>query len=281
VPKEEAKVSVYDHGLLYGDGIFEGLRVYNGRIFKLAEHIERLYESAKSIMLNIPMTMSEMIDAHVETVRRNGLRDVYIRTLVTRGVGSLGIDPRSCPKASVIIIVDKISLYPAELYEKGIDVVTVATRRPAVDVLSPRVKSLNYLNNVMAKIEVARAGAFGGIMLNNEGFVTEGTADNIFIVKKGVLYTPPSYVGILQGITRDTIMEMASEAGYDVREQVFTRHDVYIADEVFFTGSGAEVIPVINCDGRTIGEGTPGPVTRFFIQAYRQLVNSTGHAVFE
>ncbi|MBS3939054.1 MAG: branched-chain-amino-acid transaminase [Peptococcaceae bacterium] len=280
VPKEEAKISVYDHGLLYGDGIFEGLRVYNGRIFKLEEHVDRLYESAKSIMLTIPMPKQEMIAAHVETVRQNGLRDVYIRSIVTRGVGSLGIDPRSCPKASVIIIVDKISLYPAELYEKGIDVVTVATRRPSVDVLSPRVKSLNYLNNVMAKIEAARAGAFGGIMLNSEGYVTEGTADNIFLVKKGIIYTPPGHVGILQGITRDTIMTMAAESGYVVKEEVFTRHDIYVADEVFFTGSGAEVIPVINCDGRVIGTGTPGTVTRYFIEEYRKLVNSTGYPVF-
>jgi len=281
VSKEDAKISVYDHGLLYGDGIFEGLRVYNGRIFKLEEHTDRLFESAKSIMLTIPLTKDEMNAAHVETVKRNGLRDVYIRTLVTRGVGSLGIDPRSCAKASVIIIVDKISLYPKELYEKGIDVVTVATRRPATDMLSPRVKSLNYLNNVMAKIEVSRAGAFGGIMLNNEGFVTEGTADNIFIVKNDVLYTPPSYVGILRGITRDTIIDLASNLGYTVKEDVFTRHDVYVADEVFFTGSGAEVIPVINCDGRIIGEGIPGAITRHLIHEYRNLVNTTGYPVFD
>lgn len=281
VPKEEAKISVYDHGLLYGDGIFEGLRVYNGRIFKLEEHVDRLYESAKSILLNIPMTRQEMIDAHVETVRRNGFRDVYIRSIVTRGVGSLGIDPRSCPKASVIIIVDKISLYPAELYQKGIDVVTVPTRRTAIDALTPRVKSLNYLGNVMAKMEVVRAGAFGGIMLNNDGYVTEGTADNIFVIKKGVLYTPPTHVGILQGITRDTIMEIAAQTGYTVKEQVMTRHDLYIADEIFFTGSGAEVIPVINVDGRVIGDGKPGKITWHFIEAYRNLVNSTGYPVFE
>jgi branched-chain amino acid aminotransferase len=280
VTREEAKVSVYDHGLLYGDGIFEGLRVYNGRIFKLEEHIDRLYESAKAIMLTIPMTKQQMIDAHVETVRRNNLRDVYIRTLVTRGVGSLGIDPRSCARASVIIIVDKISLYPTEFYQKGIEVVTVATRRTAIDALSPRVKSLNYLGNVMAKIEVNRAGAFGGIMLNNEGYVTEGTADNIFVVKTGVLYTPPTHVGILQGITRDTIMELATRDGYTVREQVMTRHDLYVADEIFFTGSGAEVIPVINVDGRSIGDGKPGAITWHFINAYRTLVNSTGHPVF-
>lgn len=281
VPKEDAKISVYDHGLLYGDGIFEGLRVYNGRIFKLEEHVDRLFESAKSILLNISMTRQEMIEAHVETVRRNGLRDVYIRSIVTRGVGSLGIDPRSCPKSSVIIIVDKISLYPLELYQKGIDVVTVPTRRTAIDALTPRVKSLNYLGNVMAKMEVVRAGAFGGIMLNNDGYVTEGTADNIFVIKNGVMYTPPTHVGILQGITRDTIMEIAAQTGYTVKEQVMTRHDLYIADEIFFTGSGAEVIPVINVDGRAIGDGKPGKITWHFIEAYRCLVNTTGYPVFE
>jgi len=280
VPRGEAKVSVYDHGLLYGDGVFEGLRVYNGRIFKLEEHIDRLYESAKAIMLVIPMSKKQMIEAHVETVRQNNLRDVYIRTLVTRGVGSLGIDPRSCARAGVIIIVDKISLYPAEFYQKGIEVVTVATRRTAVDALSPRVKSLNYLGNVMAKIEVNRAGAFGGIMLNNEGYVTEGTADNIFVVKKNVLYTPPTHVGILRGITRDTIMELAARDGYVVKEELITRHDLYVADEIFFTGSGAEVIPVINVDGRSIGDGQPGAITWHFIDAYRTLVNSTGFPVF-
>lgn len=281
VGRDEAKVSVYDHGLLYGDGIFEGLRVYNGRIFKLEEHVDRLYESAKAILLDIPMTKQEMVDAHVETVRRNGLRDVYIRSLVTRGVGSLGVDPRSCPKPSVIIIVDKIALYPADLYQKGIDAVTVPTRRPAVDALSPRVKSLNYLNNVMAKMEAVRAGAFGGILLNGEGYVTEGTADNIFVVKHGILYTPPTFVGILQGITRDTIMELATCLGYSVKEQVLTRHDLYVADEIFFTGSGAEVIPVIAVDGRSIGDGKPGRITWHLIEEYRALVNTTGYPVFD
>jgi len=279
--KEDAKISVYDHGLLYGDGIFEGLRIYNGRIFKLEEHIDRLYDSAKSIMLNIPMTWQEMIDAHVETVRRNGLRDGYIRTLVTRGVGNLGIDPRSCSKATLVIIVDKIALYPAELYEKGINVVTVATRRPAVDALTPRVKSLNYLNNVMAKIEVNLAGAQGGIMLNHDGYVTEGTADNIFVIKNGKIVTTPKYVGILEGITRNTIMDMAAEYGHPLLEEALTRHDLFVADEIFFTGSGAEIIPVVKVDGREIGNGKPGPITWQFINGYRQVVNSTGYSVFE
>jgi len=279
--KDEAKISVYDHGLLYGDGIFEGIRVYNGRIFKMEEHMDRLFDSAKSIMLEIPMTKQELIDAHVEAVRRTGMRDVYIRTLVTRGVGNLGIDPRKCPKASVIIIVDKIALYPPEFYEKGLEVITVATRRTSVDSLTARVKSLNYLNNVMGKLDVARAGAFEGIMLNNDGYVTEATADNVFVIKNGIIYTPPRYLGILEGITRNTIMEIAPKLGYTVKEDVLTRHDLFIADEIFLTGSGAEVIPVIDCDGRKIGDGKPGKITWELIKAYRELVNSTGYPVFE
>lgn len=281
VGKDEAKVSVYDHGLLYGDGIFEGLRIYNGRIFKLEEHVDRLYDSAKSIMLEIPMTRQEMIDAHVETSRRNNLQNAYIRTLVTRGVGSLGIDPRSCPKATVVIIVDKIALYPAEYYEKGINVVTVATRRPAVDALTPRVKSLNYLNNVMAKIEVNLAGAQGGIMLNHDGYVTEGTADNIFVVKNGKMYTTPRFVGILEGITRNTVMDMAEEYGLCIKEEVLTRHDLFVADEIFFTGSGAEIIPVVKVDGRAIGTGVPGEITKRFIAGYGDMVKDTGYPIFE
>jgi branched-chain amino acid aminotransferase len=281
VPKEEAKVSVFDHGLLYGDGIFEGLRIYNGRIFKLEEHVDRLYDSAKAILLNIPMSKEEMIEAHVETSRRNGLSDGYIRTVITRGKGSLGIDPRSCPRATVIIIVDKIALYPAEMYDKGINVVTVATRRTAVDALNPRVKSLNYLGNVMAKMEVTMAGAQGGILLNAEGYVTEGTADNVFIIKNGKITTPPRYVGMLEGITRNTIMDIAHDFGYTVKEEVSTRHDLFVADEIFFTGSGAEVIPVVKVDGREIGNGKPGEITWRLIEAYRKLVNSTGYPIFE
>lgn len=279
--KEDAKISVYDHGLLYGDGIFEGIRVYNGRIFKMEEHMDRLFDSAKSIMLEIGMTRQELIDAHVETIRRNGHRDIYIRTIVTRGVGNLGIDPRKCPKASVIIIADKIALYPPEFYEKGLEVITVATRRTSVDSLTARVKSLNYLNNVMGKLDVARAGAFEGIMLNSEGYVTEATADNVFVIKNGVIFTPPRYLGILEGITRNTVIEIAPSLGYTVKEDVLTRHDLFIADEIFLTGSGAEIIPVINCDGRIIGDGKPGKITWDFIHAYRKLVNSTGYPVFE
>ena len=279
--KEDAKISVYDHGLLYGDGIFEGIRVYNGRIFKMEEHMDRLFDSAKSIMLEIGMTKQELIDAHVETIRRNGLRDIYVRTIVTRGVGNLGIDPRKCPKASVIIIADRIALYPPEFYEKGLEVITVATRRTSVDSLTARVKSLNYLNNVMGKLDVARAGAFEGIMLNSEGYVTEATADNVFVIKNGIIYTPPRYLGILEGITRNTVIEIAPSLGYTVKEDVLTRHDLFIADEIFLTGSGAEIIPVIDCDGRKIGDGKPGKITWDFIHAYRKLVNSTGYPVFE
>lgn len=279
--KEDAKISVYDHGLLYGDGIFEGIRVYNGRIFKMEEHMDRLFDSAKSIMLEIGMTKQELIEAHVETIRRNGLRDIYVRTIVTRGVGNLGIDPRKCPKATVIIIADRIALYPPEFYEKGLEVITVATRRTSVDSLTARVKSLNYLNNVMGKLDVARAGAFEGIMLNSEGYVTEATADNVFVVKNGVILTPPRYLGILEGITRNTVMEIAPTLGYTVKEDVLTRHDLFIADEIFLTGSGAEIIPVIDCDGRKIGDGKPGKITWDLINAYRKLVNSTGYPVFE
>jgi branched-chain amino acid aminotransferase len=276
LPREEAKISVYDHGLLYGDGIFEGIRIYNGRIFKLEEHIKRLYESARSICLNIPLTKEEMAAAHIETARRNGLRDAYVRTIVTRGVGNLGVDPRKCDQPTVIIIVDKISLYPPEMYEKGLDCATVATRRNMVDTSTAQVKSLNYMNSVMGKIDTWKSGAFEGIMLDRNGYVTEATADNVFIIKDGELLTPPVYLGILNGITRSTVLELAKKLGIPAREAVFTRHDLYTADECFLTGSGAEVIPVINIDMRDIGTGKPGEITWRLIRAYRELVNSTG-----
>lgn len=276
VPREQAKVSVYDHGLLYGDGIFEGIRIYNYRIFKLEEHIDRLYESAKTIMLDIPMTKEQMIEAHIETARRNNFKDAYIRTVVTRGVGTLGLDPRKCQRPNVIIICDAIALYPREMYEQGLDVVTIPTQRNGVNMLNARIKSLNYLNNIMGKLDVIRANAGEGIMLNFMGYVTEATADNVFIVKNNVVLTPPKHLGILAGITRETVMEIAREKGYKVKEEILTRHDLYIADECFLTGSGAEVIPVVRIDGRIIGDGKPGPVTWELIQAYRELVNSTG-----
>lgn len=280
VPEEKAVVSIFDHGLLYGDGIFEGIRAYHGRVFKLDEHIERLYDSARSIMLNIPLTPEEMTEVVLETMRRNGLRDGYIRLLVTRGKGDLGLDPKNCPKASVFCIGASIQLYPEELYEKGLEVVTVPTRRNLNEALSPRIKSLNYLNNILAKMEAARAGTMEAIMLNNEGYVAEATGDNIFIVKKGVLITPPSHVGILEGVTRNTVMDLAREQGIPVEERLFTRYDVYVADECFLTGSAAELIPVIKVDGRTIGDGVPGSMTRKLILLFRELTRTDGPLIF-
>lgn len=276
VSPEEAKVSVFDHGLLYGDGIFEGIRAYNGRVFKLTEHLDRLYESARSILLEIPLSWKEMEEAVLETVRRNDLSDAYIRLVVTRGAGDLGLDPRKCPRASVFVIADKITLWPQELYTKGLKVKTVATRRNSVDTLNPRIKSLNYLNNVLAKIEANLMGYPEVVMLNSQGFVVEGTGDNIFIVKRGTLITPPPYVGILEGITRATIMDLARGMGTTVAEDLFTMHDLYVADECFLTGTAAEVIPVVEVDGRRVGNGTPGPVTAKLMAAFREYAQSNG-----
>lgn len=280
VPEEEAMVSVFDHGLLYGDGVFEGIRAYHGRVFKLDDHLERLYESAKSINLEIPLTTEEMKEVVLETLRRNNLRDGYIRLVVTRGKGDLGLDPRKCPKASVFNIAASIKLYPEEFYQKGLEMVTVPTKRNISEALSPRIKSLNYLNNIMAKIEANLAGVLEAIMLNNEGYVAEATGDNIFIVKKGVLITPPKHMGILEGITRNTVMDIAREKGIEVREDVFTRHDVFIADECFLTGTAAEVIPVVKVDGRVIGDGNPGTMTQELIEAYRELTKVDGPLIF-
>lgn len=276
VADEEAVISVFDHGLLYGDGVFEGIRAYNGRVFRLVEHIRRLYESAHSIMLKIPLSQDDMIKAVVDTINANKLRDAYIRLVVTRGVGDLGMDPRRCKEAQVFIIADKITLYPEELYEKGLEVITVATRRNIPDALDPRIKSLNYLNNIHAKIEANRAGVLEALMLTNQGYVCEGTGDNVFIYRKGELLTPPSYLGILEGITREAIIELALEDGIPVREVPFTRHDLYIAEECFLTGTAAEVIPVIEIDQRIIGSGKPGPVTNKLIKLFRKLAASEG-----
>ncbi|MBM7865709.1 branched-chain-amino-acid transaminase [Heliobacterium gestii] len=276
VPEEQAKISVFDHGFLYGDGIFEGIRAYNGRVFKLDDHIDRLYDSAKAIKLAIPMGKGEMVDVVLETLRRNHLRDAYIRLIVSRGKGDLGLDPRKCAVPTVLCIAAGITLYPPEFYEKGLEVVTVATRRNVPEALNPRIKSLNYLNNIMAKIEAARAGVLEAIMLNQEGYVSECTGDNIFIVKKGRLITPPVHVGILEGITRNTVMDLARESGMEVSEQVFTRFDVYTADEVFLTGTAAEVIPVVNVDGRSIGDGVPGQATGALISAFREFARNHG-----
>lgn len=281
VPKEKATVSVFDHGYLYGDGVFEGIRAYNGRVFKLDEHVRRLYNSAKVIQLQVPIPPEEMGRVIVEAVRRNQLRDAYIRPVVSRGAGDLGLDPKRCPQATVVVIADTIQVYPKELYESGMKVVTVPTRRNLNEATSPRIKSLNYLNNIMAKLEGNHLGYPEVVMLNAEGYVSEGTADNIFIVRNGTLITPPVTAGILQGVTRDTVMDLARQAGIPVREELFTRYDLYTAEECFLTGTGAEVIAVNECDGRAIGDGRPGPVARSLIAAYRELVNRTGTPVYE
>ena len=281
VDEKQAKVSVFDHCLLYGDGVFEGIRLYKGCVFRLTDHVERLYSSAKYIMLRIPMSRSAMIEAVCETVRRNGLRDGYIRLVVTRGVGPLGLAPWQCKRPTVFIIADKITLYPPEYYEKGLDIVTVPTRRSHVESLNPRVKSCNYLNNILAKIEASIAGAPEALMLDQNGFINECTGDNIFLVKKGALTTPPVYLGALRGITREVVMDLAREAKIAVREEPFTRFDVFDADECFLTGTAAEVIPVVRVDKRQIGNGRPGPVTKRLIRRFGERTATDGVMVYE
>jgi branched-chain amino acid aminotransferase len=276
VKKEEAVVSVYDHGFLYGDGVFEGIRVYSGNIFKLAAHLKRLYESAHSIMLTIPYTPEEMTQIIVDTVRMNELSSAYIRVVVSRGMGNLGLDPSSCSTPRVIVIAEELTLYPKELYERGLKVGSVATRRNRPDVLSPQIKSLNYLNNILVKLEANQAGVDEALMLNDQGYVTEGSADNIFIIKNGVIYTPPVYLGALEGITRNAIIELAKKNGYELVEKPFTRHDVYIADEVFLTGTAVEVIAVNEVDTRKIKDGKPGPITKHLLNEFRKLVLTDG-----
>jgi branched-chain amino acid aminotransferase len=271
VSRDDAKISVFDHGFLYGDGVFEGIRVYGGNIFRLEEHIERLYESARAITLEIPLTQAELIQATVETVAANGRRDGYIRLVISRGVGDLGIDPRKCKRASVVIIVDSIALYPEELYKKGIPLVTASHRRIPADCLDPRIKSLNYLNNILAKIEATNAGCPEAIMLNTQGRVAECTADNLFIVKRRVISTPHLVEGALAGITRGAVLELARAAGFVTQEGPMTQHDLFTADECFLTGTGAEIVPVVAIDGRVIGAGQPGDVTRQLLDAFREL----------
>lgn len=280
-PREEAKVSVFDHGYLYGDGVFEGIRAYNGRVFKLREHMIRLYESAKSILLKIPLDMEKLEKDVLETVSCNKLKDAYIRIVVSRGVGDLGLDPQNCSNPTIIIIASKISIYPRELYEEGLRVVTVATRRNIPDALDPKIKSLNYLNNILVKIEANQAGVLEAVMFNRSGYITEGSGDNIFIVRKGQLITPPSYLGALEGITRETVMELAVEKGYTVLERPFTRHDLYVSSECFLTGTAAEVIPVINVDGREIGDGKPGKITCSLMHAFKDYVMNNGTPVYQ
>jgi branched-chain amino acid aminotransferase len=276
VPKEQAVVSVFDHGLLYGDGVFEGIRAYNGRVFRLKEHLNRLYVSARAITLDIGMAMDQMQMAVLETLRANNLRDAYIRLVVTRGTGDLGLDPRKCAKSTVIIIADKIALYPAECYTNGLEVAIVSTRRNNPQALNPSIKSLNYLNNILAKIEANLMGIREAIMLNTEGFVAECTGDNIFYIKGKSLVTPPTTAGALEGITRNCVMELAARTGLKVEEKLFTAFDLHTADEAFLTGTAAEVVPVIRIDSRTIGNGKPGPLTQKLIRAFHELTAQEG-----
>ncbi len=269
--KHEATVSVFDHGLLYGDGVFEGIRVYGGRIFRLREHLDRLYDSAKAIWMTIPMPIEEMAAVTEEAVRRSGLQEAYIRHIVTRGVGDLGLDPRKCVRATVIIIVDTIALWPAQVYETGLRVITAGTPTPHREALSPRVKSLNYLPHIMAKSEGIVAGMDDALMLDSAGFVAEASGCNVFAVKGKVIRTPPASAGILRGVTRDVVLELAAAAGYDAREEHINRYDLYTADEVFFTGTAAEVVGIREIDGRRIGSGKPGPVTHDIAARFRAL----------
>jgi branched-chain amino acid aminotransferase len=272
--KSEAKVSVYDHGLLYGDGVFEGIRVYAGKVFRLREHVDRLYESARHIQLEIPLSREKIAEAVSSTVRANNKENGYVRLIVTRGAGTLGLDPRKTTDPQVIIIADDISLYPPELYDNGLEIITASTIRNHPNALNPRIKSLNYLNNIMAKIEAIQGGCLEALMLNPKGEVAECTGDNIFVVKGGVLRTPPVDAGILEGVTRNAVIELARAADIPVQEVPLTRHDVYAADECFLTGTAAEVIPVVKCDKRSIGTGKPGPVTRMLRERFHQLARA-------
>ena len=277
--ERDAKVSVFDHGFLYGDGVFEGIRAYNGRVFKLKEHVDRLFYSAKAILLDIPMSADEIADAVVESCRANKLRDGYIRLIVTRGVGTLGLNPRSCKNPSVICIADKIQVYPPELYARGMEIVTVPTVRNLHSALNPAIKSLNYLNNILAKIEANNAGVEEAVMLNAEGFVSECTADNLFIVKNDELFTPPLSAGALYGITRQTVIDLARQRRLKVSEPNLTRYDLFNADECFLTGTGAEIMPIIKIDGRVIGTGKPGKTTRQLVEDYHALTKVSGEPI--
>jgi branched-chain amino acid aminotransferase len=269
--KANAKISVYDHGLLYGDGVFEGLRSYSGKVFRLAEHLDRLWDSAQAIRLEIPMSRKDMEAAVYETLKRNDLKDGYIRLIVTRGVGTLGLDPDKCPRPEIIIIADVIQLYPREFYENGLEIVTTSTIRISPAALSPRIKSLNYLNNILAKIEGKQAGCVEALMLNAKGEVAECTADNIFLVRRGELFTPPLDAGILEGVTRNAVIELAEKNKLKMHQVPLTRYDVYVADEMFITGSAAEVVPVVKVDQRVIGDGKPGKITKQLTELFHAL----------
>ncbi len=280
VPEDQAQISVFDHGYLYGDGIFEGIRAYNGRVFMLDQHIKRLYQSAKTIMLDIPLDKKEMEAAILKTIRANELTDAYIRVVVSRGVGDLGLDPRKCPDPTVVIIASAIQLYPEELYETGLKLVTVPTRRNGAEMVNPRIKSLNYLNNIMARIEANLQDAPEAIILNSDGYVAECTGDNIFIIEENKLYTPPKYAGILKGTKREVVLEIAAEMGLEIKEELFTRHDLFNAEECFLSGTAAEVIPVVEVDGRTIADGSVGQRTKDLIAKFREIAGSTGTEIY-
>ena len=274
--KDEAKVSVFDHGLLYGDGVFEGIRSYNRLVFKLKEHIDRLYESSQGIMLTIPISKDDMIKAVVSTLKLNQLDNAYIRLIVTRGVGDLGLDPRKCKGASIIIITDNIKLYPEKMYKEGLDIITVPTPRNIPEALNPQIKSLNYLNNILAKIEALNSGYEEALMFTAHGYVAECTGDNIFIIKGNSLITPPAYLGILKGITRACVMDIAKKSGMTVREEVITRHNIFTAGECFLTGTAAEIIPVVAVDKRIIGNGKPGKITLDLMKEFRKATKTDG-----
>ncbi len=279
VDRDQATVSVFDHGLLYGDGVFEGIRAYDGTVFKLEEHVDRLYDSARVINLEIPYEPDETIQAVLETLRANDLRDGYVRLVVTRGEGDLGLDPESCPNPTMFIIAADIELYPQEVYEEGLELVTVPTRRNAPEAINPRVKSLNYLNNILAKMEARLAGYQEGIMLDDQGYVVECTGDNIFLLDGDLIRTPPPHMGVLEGITRAALMQLARDEGYEVREEPLNRYDLYVADECFVTGTAAEVLPVVRVDGRPINGGTPGPAARALIGRFREYVEDHGTVI--
>ncbi len=279
VDKDDAKISVFDHGLLYGDGVFEGIRAYNGRVFKLREHVERLFYSAKAIMLNISMTADDICKAVVETCKANGIHDGYIRLVVTRGAGTLGLSPFKCPNPSIFIIADHIQLYPEKLYTEGMDLITVPTTRNHQNAVNPAIKSLNYLNNILAKIEALNSGYEEAIMLNSQGFVAECTGDNIFIIKGKSMMTPPLEAGALYGITRQTAIDIAQSMGLVVTEPNISRYDIYNADECFLTGTAAEVMPVVKLDGRVIGDGNPGSYTKSIVEKYKELTMRSGEPI--
>ena len=279
VPEEEAKVSVFDHGFLYGDGVFEGIRAYNGRVFRLKQHIDRFYDSAKAINLVIPYTRDEMAEVVCETCRQNNLKDAYIRLVISRGKGDLGLDPRNCEAPTTVCIASSITLYPPELYKTGLDVITVPTRRNIAEGVNPRIKSLNYLNNIMAKMEAAIAGVQEAILLTQEGYVAECTGDNIFMVRDGVIKTPATHLGMLEGVTRNAVIELALKRGIKVEETVLTRYDFFTADECWLTGTAAELIPVVKIDNRVIGDGKPGPVFAALLEEFRELVKHDGTVI--